>query len=65
MLASHPIVGVYGSVYMAVFGRVLVSLGFLAFLVSLVSALGIRSVFGLFLPERWLKGQEPAAARAS
>jgi heme/copper-type cytochrome/quinol oxidase subunit 1 len=50
----------------AIIGGVVVSLGFLAFLVNLVSTLGLRNVFSLVVPESWLAGrQEAAAAEAS
>ncbi len=48
----------------AVIGGVLVSIGFLAFLVNLVSTLGLRNVLALFVPDRWLERQQPAAAQA-
>jgi cytochrome c oxidase subunit 1 len=47
----------------AVVGGGLVSVAFVAFLVNLVSTLGLRNVLGLFLPERWLPGK-PAVAGA-
>jgi heme/copper-type cytochrome/quinol oxidase subunit 1 len=48
----------------AVIGGVLVSIGFLAFLVNLVGTLGLRNVLTLFVPDRWLERQQPAAAQA-
>jgi cytochrome c oxidase subunit 1 len=48
----------------AVIGGVLVSIGFLAFLVNLVGTLGLRNVLALFVPDRWLERQQPAAAQA-
>jgi cytochrome c oxidase subunit 1 len=53
-----------GYTLVAVIGGVLVSLGFLAFLVNLIGTVGLRNVVGLFVPERWLEGREAAAARA-
>jgi cytochrome c oxidase subunit 1 len=43
-----------GYTLVAIIGGVLVSLGFLAFLVNLVGTLGLRNVLGIVLPERWL-----------
>ncbi len=48
----------------AVIAGILVSLGFLAFLVNLVGTLGLRNVLALFVPERWLAGRRPAPAQA-
>jgi heme/copper-type cytochrome/quinol oxidase subunit 1 len=48
----------------AIIGGVLISLGFLAFLVNLVGSLGIKNVLALFLPERWLGEKQPAVAEA-
>jgi cytochrome c oxidase subunit 1 len=48
----------------AIIGGVLISIGFLAFLVNLVGTLGLRNVLALFVPERWLERQQPAAAQA-
>jgi cytochrome c oxidase subunit 1 len=48
----------------AVIGGVFVSIGFLAFLVNLVGTLGLRNVLALFVPDRWLERQQPAAAQA-
>ncbi len=48
----------------AIIGGVLISVGFLAFLVNLVGTLGLRNVLALFIPERWLERQQPAAAQA-
>ncbi len=47
---------------LAILGGVLVSVGFLAYLVNLVGTVGLRNVLSLFLPERWLG--KPAAAQA-
>lgn len=47
---------------LAILGGVLVSVGFLAYLVNLVGTMGLRNVLSLFLPERWLG--KPAAAQA-
>jgi cytochrome c oxidase subunit 1 len=47
----------------AVIGGVLVSIGFLAFLVNLVGTLGLRNVLALVLPERWLERQRPVQAQ--
>jgi cytochrome c oxidase subunit 1 len=46
----------------AIIGGVLVSLGFLAFLVNLVGTLGLRNVLSLVIPETWLASRQPAAA---
>jgi cytochrome c oxidase subunit 1 len=48
----------------AIIGGVLVSIGFLAFLVNLIGTLGVTNVLSLFLPERWLKKRQPAPAQA-
>jgi cytochrome c oxidase subunit 1 len=48
----------------AIAGGVLTALGFLAFLVNLIGTLGVTNVLGLFLPERWLKKQQPAPVQA-
>ncbi len=53
-----------GYTLVAIIGGVLVSLGFLAFLVNLVGTLGIKNVLGLVVPERWLGEPQPAAAPA-
>jgi len=53
MLTAHPIIG-----------GLLVSIGFLAFLINLVGMLGVRNVLSLFVPERWLEGGQPAPAQA-
>jgi cytochrome c oxidase subunit 1 len=47
----------------AVIGGLLVSAGFLAFLVNLVGTLGVRNVLALIVPERWLERQQPAPAQ--
>jgi cytochrome c oxidase subunit 1 len=47
----------------AIVGGVLISVGFVAFLVNLVGTLGLRNVLSLFLPERWLP-EQPAVAGA-
>ncbi len=47
----------------AIIGGVLISVGFVAFLVNLVGTLGLRNVLGLFVPERWLP-EQPALAEA-
>jgi cytochrome c oxidase subunit 1 len=55
-----------GYTLVAVLGGILVSLGFLAFLVNLVGTLGLRNVLSLVVPEQWLAGRQPqAAAEAS
>ena len=48
----------------AIIGGVLISVGFLAFLVNLIGTVGLRNVIALFVPERWLTKQEPAPANA-
>ena len=48
----------------AIIGGVLVSVGFLAFLVNLIGTVGLRNVIALFVPERWLAKQEPVPASA-
>ncbi len=48
----------------AIIGGVMISIGFLAFLINLVGTLGLRNVLALFVPERWLERQQPAAAQA-
>jgi cytochrome c oxidase subunit 1 len=48
----------------AIIGGVLISVGFLAFLVNLIGTVGLRNVITLFIPERWLTRQEPAPASA-
>jgi cytochrome c oxidase subunit 1 len=48
----------------ALIGGVIISLGFIAFLVNLVQSLGIRNVLALFLPERWLPKTGPLEASA-
>jgi cytochrome c oxidase subunit 1 len=53
-----------GYTLVAIIGGVLVSLGFLAFLVNLVGTLGLRNVLTLFLPERWLSRKpQPATTQ--
>jgi len=49
---------------LAIVGGVVVSIGFLAFLVNLIGTLGLRNVLSLFIPERWLEGRQPAPAQA-
>jgi cytochrome c oxidase subunit 1 len=46
----------------AIIGGLLVTVGFLAFLVNLIGTLGIRNVIGVLLPERWLS--KPTTAEA-
>ena len=47
----------------AVIGGILVSIGFLAFLVNIVGTLGLTNVLSLFVPEKWLaKRMVPAEA---
>jgi len=53
-----------GYTLVAIIGGVLISIGFLAFLVNLVGTLGLRNVLALFVPERWLAGRQPAPAQA-
>jgi heme/copper-type cytochrome/quinol oxidase subunit 1 len=54
-----------GYTLVAIIGGSLVALGFLAFLVNLVGTLGLRNVFSLVLPQRWLAGQQgPAPVQA-
>jgi heme/copper-type cytochrome/quinol oxidase subunit 1 len=54
-----------GYTLVAIIGGVLVSLGFLAFLVNLMGTLGLRNVLGIILPQRWLaERQQPAPAKA-
>ncbi len=53
-----------GYTLVAIIGGVLVSLGFVAFLVNLVGTLGVRNVIGIIVPERWLPEQQPAPAQA-
>jgi hypothetical protein len=48
----------------AILGGVLVSLGFLAFLVNLVGTLGLRNLLGLVVPDRWLAGRQAAPVQA-
>jgi cytochrome c oxidase subunit 1 len=48
----------------AILGGVLVSLGFLAFLVNLIGTLGVTNVLGLFVPEKWLEKRQTAPAQA-
>ena len=48
----------------AIIGGLLISIGFLAFLVNLIGTLGIRNVLAIFLPESWLGKRQPAAAEA-
>jgi heme/copper-type cytochrome/quinol oxidase subunit 1 len=43
----------------AIIGSILMALGFLAFLVNIISTLGLKAVLGLVLPARWL--EKPAA----
>jgi cytochrome c oxidase subunit 1 len=52
-----------GYTLVAVIGGVLISIGFLAFLVNLVGTLGLGNVLSLFIPERWQKRQQPAPAQ--
>ena len=53
-----------GYTLVAIIGGVLVSLGFLAFLVNLIATLGLMNVVGLFVPDRWQGSRQPAAAKA-
>jgi cytochrome c oxidase subunit 1 len=53
-----------GYTLVAIIGGVLVSLGFLAFLVNLIATLGLMNVVGLFVPDRWQGSRQPAAAEA-
>ncbi|MGD8474345.1 MAG: cbb3-type cytochrome c oxidase subunit I [Anaerolineae bacterium] len=53
-----------GYTLVAIIGGVLVSLGFVAFLVNLVGTLGLRNVIGIIVPKRWLPEQQPAPAQA-
>ena len=49
---------------MAIIGGTILSAGFVIFLVNLVSTLGLRNVFSLIIPERWMKkpaGEVPPA----
>jgi heme/copper-type cytochrome/quinol oxidase subunit 1 len=47
----------------ALIGALLMGVGFVAFLVNLIGTLGWRNVFGLAVPERWLRVQSgPAQA---
>lgn len=46
----------------SIIGNILVGLGFLAFLVSLVSTLGLANAINLFVPKRSLQKGQPAAA---
>ncbi len=48
----------------AIIGGLLISVGFLAFLVNLIGTLGIRNVVAIFVPERWLAKGQPAATEA-
>jgi hypothetical protein len=43
---------------------VLISIGFLAFLVNLIGTLGLTNVLALVVPERWLGKRQPAPAQA-
>ncbi len=47
----------------AIIGAVIMALGFLAFLVNIISTLGLKAVLGLALPERSL--EQPAATGAA
>ncbi len=53
-----------GYTLVAIIGGVLVSIGFLAFLVNLVGTLGLRNVVSVFMPDRGSEAQEPAPAQA-
>jgi cytochrome c oxidase subunit 1 len=53
-----------GYALVAIIGGVLVSIGFLAFLINLIGTLGLRNVLALFVPERWLARQQPVPAQA-
>jgi cytochrome c oxidase subunit I len=57
--------GEYGPyALVGILGGLVVAAGFLAFLVNLVLTLGLPNVLSLFLPERWLPGQQPVPAEA-
>jgi len=48
----------------AIIGGLLVALGLIAFLVNLVSTIGLRNVFSLIIPERMLSKDQPAEGSA-
>ena len=48
----------------AIVGGLLISIGFLAFLVNLIGTLGIRNVVAIFVPESWLANGQSAATEA-
>lgn len=48
----------------AVLAGVVISIGFLLFLVNLINTLGLRNVLSLFIPERFLSKQQAAEASA-
>jgi cytochrome c oxidase subunit 1 len=53
-----------GYTLVAIIGGVMVSIGFLAYLVNLVGTLGLRNVVAVFVPDRGTETQEPAPAKA-
>jgi cytochrome c oxidase subunit 1 len=53
-----------GYTLVAIIGGVMVSIGFLAFLVNLLGTLGLRNVVAVFMPDRGSEAQEPAPAQA-
>ena len=53
-----------GYTLVAIVGGVLVSIGFLAFLVNLVGTLGLANVLSLFIPERWQRRQQPVSVQS-
>ena len=53
-----------GYTLVAIIGVVLISVGFLAFLVNLIGTLGLVNVLSLFVPEKWLGDRPPAPAEA-
>ncbi len=48
----------------AIIGGLIVSLGFVLFLVNLINSIGLRNVLTIFLPEKWLGQGEAAPAQA-
>jgi cytochrome c oxidase subunit 1 len=53
-----------GYTLVAIIGGVLISVGFLAFLVNLIGTLGLINVLSLFVPEKWLGDRPSAPAEA-
>jgi len=49
----------------ALAGAALLAVGFLAFLINIISTLGLRTVLSLVLPEKWLSQQEEPAMAAA